>query len=216
MSTISVLLVDDHALVRDALAQWLNAAGGIHVIGVAATAEQAIVEAQRLKPDVVAMDIDMPGLAAFDAARTILASSAHTRVLFLSAFSNDRYVEQALAAGAAGFVTKGQPAALVARAIRDVAAGELYFSPDIQARIVIGTDGPRLAAAETRASALTNREIEVLRYLATGISKKEIAQLMHVSVATVNNHTANLMQKLNIHDRVELARFAIREGLVEP
>jgi DNA-binding NarL/FixJ family response regulator len=215
--TISVLLVDDHALVRDTLTQWLNSAPDISVAGAAATADQAVSIALRLRPDVVVMDIDMPGLVAFDAAKTILASLPETRVLFLSAFSNDRYIEQALAAGAAGFVTKGQPAESVARAIQRVASGDLHFSPDIQARIVIDPDGPRLAAtAHTRASTLTDRELEVLHYLASGMSKKEMARAMHVSVGTVNNHAANIMRKLDIHDRVELARFAIREGLAEP
>lgn len=214
---ISVLLVDDHALVRDTLTQWLNSMAGIRVIAAAATADQGVAEARRHRPDVVVMDIDMPGLVAFDAVRALLASSPATRVLFLSAFSNDRFIEQALAAGAAGFVTKGQPAESVVRAIQQVASGEPCFSPDIEARIVIDTNGPRLiAAGHTRVSTLTDRELEVLRYLARGMSKKEMAGTMHVSVATVNNHSANLMRKLNIHDRVELDRFAIREGLAEP
>jgi DNA-binding NarL/FixJ family response regulator len=105
----------------------------------------------------------------------------------------------------------------VVKAVRTVAAGGVYFSPEVQARIVVDSNGARLAAAgTTRASTLTARELEVLRYIARGLSKKDIAGIMHLSVKTVDNHSTSLMTKLNIHDRVELARYAIREGLAEP
>lgn len=212
----SVLLVDDHAMVRDSLASWLRAEEGIRVVGQVGTADEAIAMAIQHQPDIVLMDIDMPGLLSFEAARIIRSRSEKTRIVFLSAFSSDRYIEDALAAEASGYITKSQPPEAVVRAIRSVGAGGVYFSPEIQRRIVIESGGARLAREpRTRVSILTPREVEVLRYLARGLSKKQIAGTMHLSVKTVDNHSASLMGKLDIHDRVELARFAIREGLAE-
>jgi DNA-binding NarL/FixJ family response regulator len=216
MKTISVLLVDDHALVRDSLANWLRAEEGINVVGEVGTADEAIAMAIQHQPDIVLMDIDMPGLLSFEAARIIRTRSEKTRILFLSAFSSDRYIEDALAAEAAGYITKTQPPEAVVKGVRAIAAGGVYFSPEIQRRIVVDSGGAKLAReGKTRVSVLTPRELEVLRYLARGLSKKQIAGTMHLSVKTVDNHSASLMSKLDIHDRVELARFAIREGLAE-
>lgn len=214
---ITVLLADDHALVRESLGSWLKAAGDIKVIGEVGSADEAVAVAVREKPDIVLIDIDMPGLLAFDAVRTIRTRCPGTRVVVLSGFFHDRYIEDALAAEASGYITKGEPADAVVRAVRTVAAGGVYFSPEVQSRIVVDSTGVRLAAAgTTRASTLTPRELEVLRYIARGLSKKDIAGIMHLSVKTVDNHSTSLMTKLNIHDRVELARYAIREGLAEP
>jgi DNA-binding NarL/FixJ family response regulator len=215
---ISVLLVDDHALVRETLATWLRAAGDFEVVADVGSADEAVAEAIRHRPDVVVTDIDMPGLLVFDAIRTIKARSPRTRVLVLSAFWSDRYIEQALAVEAAGYVTKSEGPEVVARAIRLAAAGGTYFSPEVQSRIVVDSDGVRLGrpATTTRASTLTPRELEVLRYIAKGLSKRQIAEIMHLSVKTVDNHSTSLMHRLNIHDRVELTRYAIREGLAEP
>lgn len=216
MKEISVLLVDDHALVRDSLANWLRAEEGITVVGEVGTADEAVAMAIQHQPDIVLMDIDMPGLLSFEAARIIRMRSERTRIVFLSAFSSDRYIEDALVAEAAGYITKTQPPEAVVKAVRSVAAGGVYFSPEIQRRIVVDSGGARLGReGKTRVSALTPRELEVLRYLARGLSKKQIAGTMHLSVKTVDNHSASLMAKLDIHDRVELARFAIREGLAE-
>lgn len=213
---ISVLLVDDHALVRDALGSWLRGEEGIRVVGEVGSADEAVAMAVQHHPDIVLMDIDMPGLLAFEAARLIRSRSERSRIVFLSAFTSDRYIEDALKAEAAGYISKNQPPDTVVKAIRQVAAGGVYFSPEVQRRIVIESGGARLAKeGKTRVSTLTQREMEVLRYLARGLSKKEIAATMHLSVKTVDNHSASLMGKLDIHDRVELARFAIREGLAE-
>lgn len=216
MKPVSVLLVDDHALVRDSLSNWLRSEDDINVVASVGSADEAIAEALRFKPDIVLMDIDMPGLLCFDAAQVIRTRCPSTRILFLSAFFSDRYIEDALAAGASGYLTKGVAPEAVVKAVRDVAHGGVSFSPEVQQRLVIDSGGVRLGAAtKTRVSTLTPRELEVLRYLARGLSKKEIAATMHLSVKTVDNHSASLMSKLDIHDRVELARFAIREGLAE-
>ena len=215
--TISVLLADDHALVREALGNWLREAGDIRVIGEVGSADEALAVAIREKPDIVLLDIDMPGLLAFDAVKTIRTRCPNTRVVVLSGFFHDRYIEDALASEASGYITKSEPAEAVVKAVRIVASGGVYFSPEVQSRIVVDAQGARLANdGSTRASTLTPRELEVLRYIARGLSKKDIAGIMHLSVKTVDNHSTSLMTKLNIHDRVELARYAIREGLAEP
>ena len=213
---ISLLLVDDHTLLRKMLGDRLENEPDMAVVGTVGNADDAVTEAIKLKPDIIMMDIDMPGLACFDAARMIGAQCPNTRIIFLSAFFNDRYVEQALAVEAAGYLTKSEPPESVVSAVRAAASGRSYFSPQVQSRIVVGSNGTRLAPKKrSRVSTLTERELEVLRYVARGMSKKRIAKTMHISAKTVNNHTTHVMAKLDIHDRVELARFAIREGLAE-
>ncbi len=213
---ISILLADDHAMVRTTLATCLRADPDLRVVGVVGDAGSAVAEALRLRPDIVVLDIDMPGLVSFDAARTIRAQCPDTRIVFLSAFFHDRYVEQALAAEASAYVTKNEPPEVLVRAIRSAVAGVSYYSPEVLSRIVVTDGGATLPTdRQSRASTLTPREIEVLRYLTRGLAKKEIARLMHLSVNTVNRHSDSLMAKLDIHDRVQLARYAIREGLAE-
>lgn len=213
---IRVLLADDHTLVRQTLAQVLNQVSSLIVVAEARNADEAIAAALKHQPDIAVLDIDMPGVAAFDAAGTIVARCPKTRVLFLSAFTHDRYIEAALRCGAMGYITKNEAPDRVLRVIRSVAAGQPYFSPEVAARLVIDSDGVHLGAEiKGKLGLLTTREFEVLRYIAKGMSKKEIAKTMHLSVKTVENHASSVMSRLEIHDRVELARFAIREGLVE-
>lgn len=213
---ITVLLVDDHAMVRGMLRGLLENTEDIRVIGSVSNAGDGVAEAVRQKPDVMLMDIDLPGLSCFDAAQTVRIRSPQTKVVFLSAFFHDRYIEQALNVQAWGYITKNEPEESIIKAIRKVCSGVAYFSPEVQSRIVVDANGARLATPiRSRASTLSDRELEVLRYLARGMQKKEIAQVMCISVNTVNRHTTSLMNKLDIHDRVELARFAIREGLAE-
>ena len=214
---ISILVADDHALIRSMLESQLSSEPDMRVVASVGDARRAIEEARVLAPNVVLMDIDMPGLHSFEAARSIRRDCSTTRVIFLSAFFHDRYIEEALRADASGYVTKNEsPGSLVA-AIRKVSRGFTYFSPEVQDRLVVGVDGLSLKRRpHTRGYLLTDRETETLRYVAQGLSKKEIASLMDLSVRTVDAHVRNLMAKLNIHDRVELTRFAIREGLAEP
>jgi DNA-binding NarL/FixJ family response regulator len=213
---ISILIADDHTLVRNTLAEWLKSHSGFNVISEVDNADDAVVEASKLKPDIAVLDIDMPGIFAFRAASMIKKSSPNTKILILSAFYHDHYIEEALSVGAMGYVTKGDTSETVAEAIKKISEGEAYFSPTIQSRIVIDERGARLVpSARTKLSQITARELEVLRHLAHGLSKKEIAQELNISLGTINNHVANLMKKLGIHDRVELTRFAIREGLIQ-
>ncbi len=215
-SKTTILLADDHALLRDALRDRLRSEPDFEVVGVTSDGEQAISEAARLHPDVILMDIDMPGTICFEAAKTIKSISPNTRVIYVSAFFNDRYIESALAANASGYITKDEPPEVVIEAIRQAAKGFAYFSTKVQSRLVVDGGGVRLqSTSKSRVSMLTERELEVLRYVARGMSKKEIAKVMVIAVKTVDRHCANLMSKLEIHDRVALTRFAIREGLAE-
>jgi DNA-binding NarL/FixJ family response regulator len=213
----SVLIADDHALVRDMLAQHLEREPGISLVGATADAGEALALAEHEKPDVVVLDIDMPGLSAFEAARKIASSAPRARIVFLSGYLNDAYIEQALALEAGGYISKSEPVDAIVRAIRKVAGGSLYFSPQVQQRIVVDGNGVRLRSGpHARLQLLTPREMEILGYLAKGLAKKEMARLADISVKTVDQHCTHIMEKLDIHDRVELAHFAIREGLVEP
>lgn len=213
---IRVLLVDDHALVRSTVAERLRKESDILVVGEVDNADDSIGATLEHKPDVVLMDIDMPGLLCFDAASRINTLRPEVSVIYLSAFFNDRFIQQALEAKASGYLTKSEPPETVIKAIREVASGGAYFSTEVQSRIVVGARGAKLAQEpKSRVSTLTPREVQILQYLARGLAKKEIAQTLSISVKTVDRHTFNLMEKLNIHDRVGLARFAIREGLAE-
>ncbi len=212
-----ILIVDDHALVRDMLSQRLAQEPDLEVVGTARDAGQALDLTLRLRPDMVVLDIDMPGLSAFDVAQRIRDESPQTGVIFLSGYVQDGYIAQALQARARGYATKGGTPDGLLTCIRKVLKGGTCFCPEVLSRLEITADGPRLAAcARTRAQLLTPRELEVLSYLAKGLAKKEIARITDLSVKTVEQHCTHLMQKLDIHDRVELARFAIREGLVQP
>ncbi len=212
---VTVMLVDDHGLVRDSLAAWLHAQPDLTVVATAPTAEDGLNGALEHRPDIIVFDIDMPGRISFDVAKTLRSRLPNTRIAFLSAFFHDHYIEQALSVEAAGYITKGESPDTVAQAIRTISAGGAYFSPEVQDRIVVDSRGVHLGTAKTRASTLSPRELEVLRYIARGLSKKEIGATMHISVKTVDNHSTSLMAKLDLHDRVELTRFAIREGLAE-
>ncbi len=210
----TILLVDDQNLLREALALRLSQEPGLSIVATAGDADAAVREAEIHQPHVVLMDIDMPGRCCFDAARAIAAVSPQTAVVFVSAFCHDRYIEAALAVGAAGYLTKDESPGMLIAAIHAARSGSAYYSPEVAARIVADSAGLRLSQpANARVSTLTPRELEILRYIARGMSRKEIARLRQVSEKTVVNHTTNLMNKLNIHDRVHLARYAIREGL---
>lgn len=214
---IRILVVDDHVLVRDALAERLQREDGLTVSGHVGTADEALEHVGQHKPDIVLMDIDMPGLDCFYAAGMIGDINSATRVIFLSGFIHDRYIEEALRSNARGYLTKREPPEKVVAAIREVASGGAYFSEEVQERIEIDSHGVRLGEEpRSRKSTLTRRELESLRYLARGMAKKEIAKVMHLSIKTVDRHVTALMNKLDIHDRVDLTRFAIREGLATP
>ncbi len=213
---IKVVLVDDHVLVRETLARQLEQEPDMQVVATAGDADTAVTHVVEQQPDIVILDIDMPGREAFDAAAVIRQRCPATRLIILSGYFHDRYIDRALAVGASSYLSKAEPLATVVKAIRAVATGGTYFSPEVEARIVFDADGIRLQTGpQSRASSLTEQQIRVLCHLARGLSKRDIAELMHISESTVSRHCDNLMARLGIHNRVELARYAIREGLVE-
>jgi len=214
---IGVVLADDQALVRDMLAVRLGRESDLRVLGAVADAAAAVAAVRQEGVQVVVLDIDMPGLSPFDATRQIHQGSPGVRVLFLSGFVSDRHVERVLEVEAAGFVSKTEPPEAVVSAVRAVARGGVYFSPEVRARLVVDRDGVRLGRpGGARLSLLTPRELEMLGYLGRGYSRKKMATLAGISVKTVEQHCSHLSDKLGLHDRVDLARFAIREGLVRP
>ncbi|MBN2446950.1 MAG: response regulator transcription factor [Phycisphaerae bacterium] len=211
-----VLLVDDHAFVREMLSERLRREPNLTVVGCVGDGAAAIDCAREQQPTIVVMDVDMPGLGSFDAARRIRELLPDARLMFLSAYTSDHYIDEALRVGACGYVSKGESAQSIVAAIRDVAAGKASFSDAVRARIVVDRERVHLREGGcSRGSKLTERERKTLRYLAQGLPKKEIAGLMHVGEKTVEKHTENLMRKLDIHDRVVLTRYAIREGYTE-
>jgi DNA-binding NarL/FixJ family response regulator len=221
VSPITILIVDDHALLRDGLCAQISVEPGMAVVDTCGDADTAISLVAKHKPNIVLMDIDLPGLSCFAACGQMAAQSEDTRVIFLSAYHHDRYIDQALEVNAWGYVTKGESISIVLEAIRSVSGGRVHFSDDVKSRIVAEGKGFRLSSpssspsssSRSRVSTLSPRELEVLRYLAKGLSVKEVAKIMHISAKTVDNHKTHIMQKLDIHDRVELARFAFREGI---
>ena len=213
-TTATLLLVDDQEMMREALAQHLASQSGFEVVASVSNHQSAIEAAQEHQPDVALLDIEVPGLDCFVAAREIAEKSPKTRIVFLSAFCRDAYIEQALEVGTAGYIVKGEEPGVLHRAIERVVGGGTYFSEAVEKRLVLGNDGLKVARRlSARAASLTRREREILRYIAIGMSKKEIAGLVDLSVRTVDAHVRNIMGKLDLHDRVELARFAVREGL---
>lgn len=211
-----ILLADDHELVRGMLAERLSQEADLQVVGTVPSADDVVVAVSEHVPDIVVLDIDMPGMIPFEAARTLRSMYPKVKVVFLSAFVQDYYIEQALDVGSMGYLVKSAPIEEIIDGLRDIANNRTCFSEPVQARIVVDAHGPRLATAfRSRVSTLTPREREVLSYIARGLATKAIAQMMYVSHKTVDNHRTSLMNKLDIHDRVELTRFAIREGMAE-
>lgn len=214
---IRIMLVDDHALLREGLAIQLKAYPEFELVSEADNADAAIDLVSKCLPDVLLLDIDLPGLNAFAAARHMQSLHPDIRIVFLSAYHHDNFIRQALEVKAWGYLTKTENFKTVLQAVRDVAGGWVSFSERIRERIVNTPSGPALAEpADTRASLLSERELELLGYLAKGLSSKEIAHIMHISPKTVESHKSSLMAKLGIHDRVDLARYAFREGLAKP
>ena len=205
-----IVVSDSHVLVREAIARLLDAEPDFRVVSQVETGEAAVERALSLKPDAVLLDVDSPGLSAIDAARAIRQQLVGTRVVFIAGVVRDGHVQAALDVRIDGFVTKADPVDTVISGLREIMRGASYFSRDVRNRII---EEKSSGVPRSRAAVLTKREMEVLRYLATGMTKKEIAGTLRLSVKTVDNHSTNLMSKLDIHDRVTLARFAIREGL---
>jgi len=210
--TIRVLVVDDHAVVRSGLRHVLEAEDDIEVVGEAGDMREAVFEARSQKPDVVLMDIVMPGPSGIEATPAVLKEAPEAKVLVLSMQDDPRYVREAFSAGASGYVLKEAADAEVVDAVREVSRGGRYVHPALGARLVAAEAEERVRAEE---DPLSDREREVLRLLALGHTNQEIAKKLYLSVRTVETHRAHIMQKLRLSSRAELVRFAMDEGLLQ-
>jgi len=207
----TVVLVDDHAVVRSGLRMLLDAHDDIEVVGEAGNAKDAIFRARALKPDVMLLDVVMPGDSGIDVLPKVLKESPDTKVLVLSMQDDPSYVREAFAAGASGYVLKEAADEEVVSAVREIADGGHYVHPALGARMV-AAEAQERAAAE--ADPLSEREREVLRLLALGHTNQEIAQTLYISVRTAESHRAHIMQKLRLSTRAELVRYALSHGLL--
>ena len=210
--SIRVLVVDDHAVVRTGLRRVLDAEPDIETVGEAPNAERAVFEAMAHKPDVVLMDVVMPGKSGIEIIPTLQQNAPQAKVLVLSMQDDPRYLREAFDAGASGYVLKEAADTEVVDAVRAVAAGERYVHPALGARLVEAEAAERRRADE---DPLSEREREVLRLLALGHTNQEIAKLLYISVRTAETHRAHVMQKLRLSSRAELVRYALSEGLLE-
>ncbi len=218
---IKVAVADDHTVFREGLVVQIGNEPDMTVVTAVGNAEAAVREVSTSQPDVLLLDIEMPGLNVFTALDMLAERQPDVRVILLSAFTHDVYIGRAIKGKAWGYVSKSEPFNTICHAIREVSRGWVYYSSDVKSRIVNTPEGPRLQprlrdGAASRIEQLTPRETELLVYLARGMSTKELARAMCISDKTVDNHKARLMNKLAIHNRVELARFAFREGLATP
>ncbi|MFE2106513.1 response regulator [Kitasatospora sp. NPDC059463] len=218
--TIRVMIADDQAMIREAFSVLLGAQPGIEVVATAVDGLDAVAKAEELRPDVIVMDIRMPGLNGIEATRRITAQAGlSTRILVLTTFDLDEYVYEALRAGAGGFLLKDASGVQLAEAVRVVAAGDALLSPGLTKRLIAEfarLGGSAKPSAQVRIDVLTNRETEVLTLVARGLSNAEIAAELVVAEQTVKTHMGSILQKLQLRDRTQAAVLAYETGLVVP
>ena len=216
MKKIALLLADDHAVVRQGLRALLEAEGDMVVVGEAENGREAVILAKKTLPDVVVMDVAMPGMNGLEATRQIVKNVPSAKVLVLTSYGDDDYVTQLMGAGAVGYLLKQTAAAELLKAIREVRGGGAFFSPVIAKRL---RQQNRETFAEgqqsVKADKLTSREAEVLQLVAEGFANKQIASELSISIKTVEKHRQQAMNKLNIHDIAGLTRYALSKGWVE-
>lgn len=210
---IRVLCVDDHALVAEGIKTRLGLEPDMEVVGWIESVEELSLQISRTDADIVLLDIEMPGADSFEVLRDLKREHADTRVIMFSAFVRDHYIDAAVKAGAWGYVSKSDTPTSVVDAIRKVSRGEFGFGPKVLQRC--RPNGRNGSGPSSRLDHLSPRELQILRLIARGMSRTDIAETIHRSPKTVDNHRAAIMAKLEIHDRVELARYALREGLAE-
>lgn len=217
LKNVTVLLAEDHAVVRQGLRTLLETEGHIKVIGQAQTGREAVELTAALRPDVILMDIAMPVLNGLEATRQILAANPAARVLILSAHSDDAYIERLTAVGAVGFLEKQTSAEILTKAIHAIAGGKSFFSPAIAQRMAEGRNRSvdRDGVHKAGGARLTSREIEVLQLVAEGQANKQVAASLGISIKTVEKHRQHVMDKLNIHETAGLTRYAVAQGIIE-
>ncbi len=212
---VRVLIADDHPLIRSGLRALLERGGEFEVVAEAADGYQAIEQATLHKPNVIMLDVGMPRLTGVDAAQYIAQKVPEARIIVVSMHSDESYVLRALRAGARGYLLKASPEADILAAVRAVAAGNAYFSPSITKLLVEEyVADARRRGVEDSYDLLSLREKEILQLLASGKSNREISEMLNVSVATVETHRGNILQKLHLHSLPELILYAVRKGLI--
>jgi two-component system, NarL family, response regulator NreC len=213
--TIRLLLVDDHAVVRSGLRMLLENERDVEIIGEVASASEAIEAAVQMKPDLILMDIGLPDLSGIDATREIKKRVSNVSIVALTIHEDEEYFFKMLEAGASGYVPKRAAPEELITAIRAAASGQVYLYPSLAKLLVRDfLEGGRTGSEQTP-SGLTDREQEVLAYLAEGAGNEEIAAALVISPKTVARHRENIMRKLNLHSRAELVRYAIRKGIIK-
>jgi len=214
---ITVLLAEDHTIVREGFRKMLELESDLQVVGEAQDGRQAVALVKKLRPAVVLMDIAMPRLNGLEATRQVLKIAPTTKVLILSAHSDDAYVQNATESGAVGFLLKQTSAHVVCEAIREVQKGKTFYGPMIARRLhqLDGKSTERAGRRQPRNARLTSREMEVLQLIAEGKANKETAAELGISIKTVEKHREKVMSKLDVHDTAGLTRYAISAGIIE-
>ena len=216
MPKIKCLLVDDHTLFRQGVRRLLESETDFEVVGEAADGGEAVEKARELRPDIVLMDIGMPGLSSFESARQIKKNRMETKILFLTMYEDEDNLVQCLEVGASGYVLKDTPAPQLLTAVKDVYKGGKYLSSQVLGKLVEDfRSRVRDTRMRPRISTLTPREREILKLLAEGNSVKEIAVILGLSVKTVEAHKFNLMRKLDIHNKAQLVTYAIQKKIIK-
>jgi DNA-binding NarL/FixJ family response regulator len=215
MAKIKVLIADDHTIVREGIRMILAIHDDIEVIGEAANGIEAIEKTAKLSPDVVLMDIAMPGLGGLEAALEILKTHPQSKVLVLTQYDDLEYIYRFLKAGAVGYVLKKAAGSELVSAVRSVYQGKSFIDPSVAEKVIQGFVGaPNSGPEETLYEKLSDREKQVLKLIAEGQTMQQIADGLVLSIKTIMTHRTNIMEKLNIHNRTELIKYAIRKGLV--
>jgi two-component system, NarL family, response regulator NreC len=216
MRRTRVLLVDDHTLFRHGMRTLLSNEADIEIVGEASSANEAVKLAEEFLPDLVLMDVSMPGLSSFEATRQLKRVRPELKVLFLTMYDDEDYLLESMQAGASGYVLKDSPTEQLLAGIRDVHNGGSYLSPKMLAQLVDDfRTRVRSSAPQPRLASLTPREKEVLKLLAEGNSVKEIASSLNLSVKTIEAHKFNLMRKLDIHNKAQLVQYAIQKKIIQ-
>ena len=215
MSKLRVFVADDHAVLRDGLKALVNAQSDMEIVGEADNGQATYDKARALLPDIVLMDISMPGLTGVQATELLRRECPEIKILVLTAYKDKGYLDRLLNIGASGFILKLSAADELIGAIRLVASGGIYLDPQMTDRITDGYLRSQFLKGELRQRGLTAREEEVLRLIAQGYSSKEISGRLKIAVKTVESHKANLMQKLELRNRTEIVRYAVRQGWLQ-
>jgi two-component system, NarL family, response regulator NreC len=215
MSKLRVFVADDHAVLRDGLKALVNAQADMEIVGEADNGRTTYERAKELLPDIVLMDISMPELSGVQATELLRRECPSIKILILTAYKDKGYLDRLLNIGASGFILKLSAADELIGAIRLVAGGKVYLDPQMADRITDGYVRSQFLKGEVRQRELTAREEEVLRLIAQGYSNKEISSQLKIAVKTVESHKANLMQKLELRNRTEIVRYAVRQGWLQ-